>query len=207
MRVWQALRLHVLLPLLTTGSLGAQEVNIHAARAWSSVLQDPFGVGAAFTPIRAGRVEARAGYAYLRGSERDVGVPCWEGLGEPCPVEELRRKGSLHQARLSVPVALLSRPRVRLLLVPSGHIDHVSSTTEGLQTGRGSSHAQRMWGMDVGVEIQLIPRLGAGKFNLGLHHGQVRAFAGEPEADSSHWPEFSLTRIEVGFTPSLRFRG
>lgn len=183
----------------------AQEPSVRGFQLRSEVLNDPLGIGAFLTLPHGERVEVRLGYSVFRGVERRSGVPCWSGLGEPCAVEALRDEGQLQQLSAAVPLAVLAQPRLRLKLVPGTHLDWARHRLQGLESGQGSSHAQTMWGMELGVEAQLRPSAeGPLRFQAGVHRGTIRAFHPPRYADGAHWKAIPLARLEFGVSYRVR---
>jgi hypothetical protein len=205
-----ALHLVAVLLTLASGPLRAQEVRVGAAQAWSdhTLLGDPVGVGAFLTFPEGERIRMRLGYEFFSGDLSRTGIPC-AGLIPPgtCAPEPLRQEARMHALSTAVPLALAGRERFRLHLVPGARVGRLSGDTRGLESGRSLSAEETVWGADVGIEAQVVPRpTGPVRLHLAAQRGFLRPFQAErsPDAYEPFRTTISLTRWEVGVSYSPR---
>lgn len=189
-----------LAPASGGGRAEAQEIGLRAIGTRSNLLADPRG-GALDVTFREGeRAGVRVGYGILQGSRQTYVTPdcpqemfCLSIVASPA-----REAAWVHQAAVSVPVALVRRGRVVLRLVPGLHVDLLSVN---LQTDGHSPEwrtRQAMWGGAVGVEAGV--RLLADHpvdLLVGLTRADLRSI-GDGATDSRHFGSIPLRRLELG---------
>lgn len=182
------------------GAVEAQEVGFRAIGTRSNSLADPNGGTLDVTFREGDRAGVRVGYSLLHGDRRTHVTPdcpdqmlCTSLVASPA-----REEVWLHQAVLSVPVALVERGRVVLRLVPGLHVHLLSVNLQVDSQSTEWRTRQAMWGAAVGVEAGV--RLLADHpvdLLVAMTRAGLRSIGGGA-ADSRHFDSISLRRLEVG---------
>lgn len=165
--------------LIAASPVAAQDLRVGGVQAWvgHDLLGNPRGIQAELGVPLTARVAVRIGHGRYADDFVSIGSTC-VGLIPPwrdCTAEPRDDRARMHEFALSVPVTVLSAPRLRLDVVPSGRTVRLESEQLGLESGRALSAEKRMFGLALGAELVGAPlrdgplRLHVGG-NVGLLH-------------------------------------